>query len=87
MAGLSLGTESFFLQSPPKERRGIEKIKLKWLWLVLRGGALPGFNAGAEFPEEGGEFPGNADFDFVVVELSFSQGAEAMTESGLGFPG
>lgn len=46
-----------------------------------------GFNAGAEFPEEGGEFTGDADFDFVVVELPFSQGAEAMTEAGLGLPG
>ncbi len=56
-------------------------------WLVLGCGSLLRFDAGAEFPEEGGEFTGNADFDFVVMELSFFEHLEAVTEAGLSFPG
>ena len=87
----------FLFAIPPKGRRGIEKIKVEWSrkslwparsrWLVLRGGGLLGFNAGAEFPEEGGEFAGYRYFDFVVMELSFPQGAEAVAEAGLSLPG
>ena len=45
------------------------------------------FNTGPEFPDEGGEFPGHADFDFVVMKFAFPQGAEAVAQTGLGLPG
>ena len=48
---------------------------------------MPGFDAGAEFPDEGGEFPCHRYFDFVVMKLSLLEGFEAMTEARLGFPG
>ena len=60
---------------------------MEWLLLVLRGAVLLGFDAGAEFPEEGGEFPGDADFDFVMMKLSFFEHFEAVVETSLGFPG
>ena len=50
-------------------------------------GGVAGFDLGAEFPEEPAEFAGDGDFDFVVVELAFSQRAEAVTEAHLGGPG
>ena len=53
--GCSLRTKSFFLQSP-QGTPGFEKRKVEWLLLVLRDGVLHGFDAGAEFPDEGGEF-------------------------------
>lgn len=55
--------------------------------LVLGSGCLLRFDAGAELPDEGAEFSGDADFDLVVMELSFAQHVEAVAESHLGFPG
>ena len=77
----------FLFAKPPKERRGFEKIKVECLCLVLRGRRLLGFDSSAEFPDEGGEFTGNRNFDFVVMDLSFFEHFEAMAEAGLGSPG
>ncbi len=46
-----------------------------------------GFDAGSEFPEEGGQFTGHRDLDFVVMKLSFSEGVKSVTETGLSSPG
>lgn len=55
--------------------------------LVLGRGFLLRFEAGAQFPDEGAEFARDADLDFVVMELPFAQGVEAVTEAYLSFPG
>ena len=52
----------------------------------MGGACLLGFDAGAELPDEGAEFSGDADFDFVVMKLSFAQHVEAVAEPQLGFP-
>ncbi len=46
-----------------------------------------GFNAGAEFPKKSGEFAGDAYFNFIVMELPFPKGAEAVAEPRLSLPG
>lgn len=46
-----------------------------------------GFDAGAEFPDEGAEFTGHGNFDFVMLKLSLAKSFEAVAETGLGFPG
>lgn len=50
-------------------------------------GGVAGFDLGAEFPEEPAQFPRDGDFDFVVMELAFSQRAEAVAQAHLGGPG
>ncbi len=92
-----LGNGVFLFAKPPKGRRGFEKIKVEWsrisLWLarsrclILGCGVLLGFDAGAEFPDEGGEFAGDGYFDFVVMELALFEHFETVTQAGLGFPG
>lgn len=44
-------------------------------------------NTGAELPDEGAKFTGDADLDFIVMELSFSEHFEAVTQAQLGLPG
>ena len=41
--------------------------------------SVAGFDFGAELPEEPAEFTGDGDLDLVVMELAFSQRAEAVT--------
>jgi hypothetical protein len=53
----------------------------------VSGFGLLGFETGAEFPDEGGEFAGDGGFDLVVVHAAFAQQGEAVAEAGLGFPG
>lgn len=80
----SAGTEAFVFQKPPQGTPGVLK-QGRWSG-VLDGGAF-GFEAGAEFPDEGGEFAGDGGLDLVVVHASFAQQGEAVAEARLGFPG
>ena len=50
-------------------------------------GGVAGFDLGPEFPKEPAKFPRDGDFDFVVMELAFSQRAEAVAQAHLGGPG
>ncbi len=54
---------------------------VRWSWLLL------GFDSGAQFPKEGAEFPCHRYLDLVVMELAFSQSAEAVTKACLCGPG
>ena len=77
----------FLFAKPPKERRGFEKRKVECLGLVLCDGVLFGFDSSSELPNKGGEFAGDGDFDFVVMELALFEHFEAVTETGLSLPG
>ena len=46
-----------------------------------------GFDASAQFPEEGTEFTGYGNFDFVAVHPALAQGFESCIEPQLGAPG
>lgn len=59
---------------------------MEWWWLVLGCGFLLCFDTGAEFPDEGAEFSCDADFDFVMMELSFAKHFKAVAEAHLGLP-
>ena len=80
---MSLVTETFFFQSPPRNA-GVFK-KGRWSGVVFRscGGGSgwgSGFDPGAELPDEGAEFPGDGDLDLVVVHPAFGECFEAGVE-------
>ena len=77
----------FLFAKPPKKRRGFEKRKMECLGLVLCDGVLLGFDLSSKLPDKGGEFSGDGDFDFVVMELALFKHFEAMTEASLSLPG
>ena len=52
----------------------------------MRSRGLLGFDAGAEFPDEGGEFTSDGDFDFVVMHFSTLKSFKAGVEPELGGP-
>ena len=54
--------------------------------LVVGGASLLCFDFASQFPEEGAKFACDGDLDLVVMELAFSQHAEAMAKASLGAP-